>query len=177
VNTLGLFLVFGTLATAGVVAGPQIPRASAPTGVRVIAFESLKPLLPPFSGWTQTDTKGEQLSAPVSHSRAETRYRRNEERIALEIVDTATSPLLLAPFAMFVAPGYSERSEDGFKRAVRLNGQPGAEEWNVKAARGEVIAIVANRFLVRATGYHVGDLDAARTLVESVDFARLLALR
>ena len=174
---LGLSLAVVILAATGVSAGPQLARASAPTGVRVIDFDTLKPLLPPFAGWTQTDTKGEQLSAPVSHSRAETRYRRNDERIELEIVDTATSPLLLAPFAMFVAPGYSERSEDGFKRAVRIGGHPGAEEWNVKTGRGEVTAIVANRFLVRAMGSHVGDLTSVRALVESVDFARLTALR
>ena len=176
-KTLGLCLAFVMAAGIGGVAAPQIARASAPTGVPVIDFEALKPLLPIVAGWAQTGATGEQLSSPVSHSRAEARYRRSDERIELEIVDTATSPLLLAPFTMFVAPGFSERSEDSFKRAVRIGGHPGAEEWNAKTGRGEVTAIVSNRFLVHATGYHVGALDAVRTLVESVDFARLVALR
>jgi hypothetical protein len=67
--------------------------------------------------------------------------------------------------------------DDGFKRAVRIGGHPGAEEWNMKTGRAEVTAVAGNRFVVHATGYHVDDLAPVRRVVESVELARLSALR
>jgi hypothetical protein len=40
-----------------------------------------------------------------------------------------------------------------------------------------VIVIAGNRFVVRATGYHVADVDSVRKIVEAVDLPRLAALR
>ena len=115
-------LVVGSTVTT--LAG-QALRSAPATGVRVVDFEQLKTFLPVVAGWTQSNTRGEQLTLPAVCSRTETRYRKDDGHVELEIVDTATSQLLLAPLATFVAPGFSERTEDGFRRAVRLGGQPG----------------------------------------------------
>jgi hypothetical protein len=135
-----------------------------------VDYEQLKPLLPDVDGWTKSGVKGEQVSAPVSMSRAEARYARENSRVELEIVDTALSQLLLAV-------GYAERSDDGFKRAARIGGQPGIEEWNVESKRGEVTAVVANRFIVKATGHDVASLDPVKAVVEAVDLSKLASLK
>jgi hypothetical protein len=139
-------------------------------------FEQLQTLLPRLEGWTQADARGEQLSMPVAYSRAEAIYRRDDSRIEVEITDTALNPLLLAPMSMFLSPGFSERSSDGFKRAARIGGQPGLEEWNSGSLRGEVTAIVGNRFIVTAKGRDLTDLDPVRKAVEAVDFGTLASL-
>jgi X-X-X-Leu-X-X-Gly heptad repeat protein len=113
-----------------------------------VDFEQLKSALPEVGGWTRTNPRGEQTNMPVAVSRAEARYTKDQSRVELEIVDTALSQILIAPVSMFLASGYSERSDDGFKRSAKIGGQPGFEEWNNDDKRGEVTAVVANRFIV-----------------------------
>jgi X-X-X-Leu-X-X-Gly heptad repeat protein len=127
-----------------------------------VDYEALKALLPDVDGWTKTNTRGEQLTMPVSYSRAETRYQKADSSIELEITDTALSQLLLAPMSMFLSSGYSERSDDGFKRAAKIGGMPGMEEWETGSKRGEVTAVVSNRFIVHGTGHDVESLDPVR---------------
>ena len=142
-----------------------------------VDYEQLKTLLPEVEGWTRSDVKGEQLTMPVSYSRAEARYQKDDGRIELEIVDTALSQMLLAPMAMFMQMGYSERSDDGFKRAAKIGGAPGMEEWNINSKHGEVTALVGNRFVVSGKGNDIASLDPVRKVVESVNFSKLAALK
>lgn len=144
---------------------------------KAVDYEELKALLPDVSGWTKNDTKGEQLTMPVSYSRAETRYQKDDSRIELEITDSALNQLLLAPMSMFLASGYSERSDDGFKRAAKVGGFPGMEEWNTGSKRAEVTAVVNNRFIVHGTGHDVANVDPVRQVVEAVNFSKLSALK
>ena len=145
--------------------------------VKVVDYEELKALLPEVSGWTRSEAKGEQSNVIVATSRASAVFRKDDSRIELEITDSAMSQMILAPMAMFLNSGYSERSDDGFKRAAKVGGQPAMEEWNVGSKRGEVTALVGGRFLVKATGDDVPNLDPVRAVVESVNLAKLAALK
>jgi hypothetical protein len=142
-----------------------------------VEFEQLEALLPEVSGWAKSNAKGEQANMPVAHSRAEATYRKGDSRIEVEIVDSALSQLLLAPMTMFLASGYSERSSDGFKRAAKVSGQPGFEEWNKGSRRGEVTAVVGNRYIVKATGHDVDSIDAVRQVLEGLDLNKLAGLK
>jgi X-X-X-Leu-X-X-Gly heptad repeat protein len=142
-----------------------------------VDFEQLKGALPEVNGWTMSNARGEQVNMPVAISRAEARYTKDKSRVELEIVDTALSQLLLAPVSMFLGSGYSERSDDGFKRSAKIGGQPGFEEWNNDNKRGEVTAVVGNRFIVKGTGHQVENLETVRGVVEAVDLGKLAALK
>jgi X-X-X-Leu-X-X-Gly heptad repeat protein len=143
-----------------------------------VDYEQLKTQLPEIGGWTRSNVKGEQQAMmSVSISRAEARYQKDDSHIDLEIVDTALSQLLLAPLSMFLATGYSERSDEGFKRAVKIGAYPGMEEWSAQSRRGEVTAVVANRFIVKATGHDVPSLDPVKAAVGAVDLGKLAALK
>jgi hypothetical protein len=142
-----------------------------------VDYEVLKGLLPEVNGWTQASARGEQTSMPVKVSRAEARYSRGESSVELEILDSAMSQLLLAPMSMFLASGYSERSDEGFKRSARISGHPGIEDWNNGSRRGEVTVVVANRFVVQATGRDVDDLGVVRQIVDAVDLSKLETLK
>jgi hypothetical protein len=144
---------------------------------KAVDYEQLKALLPEISGWERSDARGEQVSAPIQSSRASANYRNGEARLELEIVDTALSQLLIAPIKMFLNVGFSERSDDGFKRATKVGGQPAFEEWNVESKHGEVTAVVGDRFIVASKGYDVENLDTVRKLVESVNLSKLSALK
>jgi len=148
-----------------------------PISTTPVDFETLKTLIPDVDGWVKSDVRGEEVNAPVAHSRAQARYRRNDGRVELEIVDTALSQLLLAPLSVFLASGYAERSDEGFKRAVKVGGQPGIEDWSASSSRGEVTALVANRFVVKAVGHDINAIDPVRKIVEAVDFSTLAAIR
>jgi len=142
-----------------------------------VDYELLKAALPDVAGWERSNTKGEQVSMGISVSKAETRYRKDDSQVDLEITDTAMSPLALAPFTMFLTTGYEERSDDGFKRAAKVGGQPGYEEWNKDSKHGEVTVVVNNRFIVNAKGRDVADLEPVRKVVLAVDLAKLGALK
>ncbi len=152
---------------------PQLPLSPG----KAVDFEALKALLPDIDGWTKTDARGEQVTLPVATSRAEARYRKDDSSIELTITDSALSPLLIAPKSMFLTPGYAERSDEGFKQAAKVGGHPGFEEWNTDSRRGEVTAVVANRFIVEATGHDVPDLAVVRMIIESVSLSRLASLK
>jgi hypothetical protein len=143
----------------------------------VVDYEVLKGLLPQVSGWTQAGARGEQLSMPMKVSRAEARYTKGDSNVELEITDSALHQMLLAPFSMYLAAGYSERSDEGFKRSAKIGGFPGIEDWNSSSRRGEVTAVVNNRFVVQATGHDVEDLAAVRQIVDAIDLSKLAALK
>ncbi len=145
----------------------------AQSDVEVVDFEVLKAALPQVEGWTQANARGEQMSAPIRHSRAEAQYSQGNSSIELEITDSAMNQLLLAPMSMFLSTGFSERSDEGFKRATEIGGNPGLEEWNSASRRAEVTAVVANRFIVQATGHGVDDIESVRQFVEAVNLSQL----
>lgn len=148
----------------------------AQSDVTVVDYEALKAALPQVDGWTQSNARGEQMSAPIRHSRAEARYTRGDSSIELEITDSAMNQLMLAPMAMFLAAGFEERSDEGFRRSTKIGAHPAFEEWDTDARRGEVTVVVGNRFIVQATGHDVNDLSEVRALVEAVDLVRIAGL-
>jgi hypothetical protein len=146
--------------------------------VKMIESDTLKTLLPEVSGWERKNSKSEQVSMGVaSMSHAETHYEAGDQEIKLDITDSAMSQLLLAPVVMYLATGYSEKTDDGYKKAVQVGGYPGFESWDKSSKRAEVTAVVGNRFIVAATGNNVESVDPVRKLVETVDLAKLAGLK
>lgn len=143
-----------------------------------VDFEELKALLPDIAGWTKSDIHGEQQTAMgMSQSNAKARYTKGESTIQIEITDSTMNQLLLAPMTMFMASGYEEKSDDGYKKAVQVGGYPGFEEWEKGAKHAQTTAVVANRFIVAADAHSVEGPDVARKAVESVNLAKLAGLK
>ena len=158
---------------AGPAASDAGTAAAQPEQVKPLDFEVLKAVLPDVAGWTRSSVRGR---AGVD-GRGDVAPRRGitatAAEVELEIVDTAFSQLLLAPISMFLTSGYDERSDEGFKRATKVAGQPAFEEWNQRSARGEVTAVVAGRFILHARGHDVKSIDPVRAVVEAVDLKAL----
>ena len=99
------------------------------------------------------------------------------QTFAMVLADSGFQPLILAPISVFLSSGASEKSGGTTRRAVTINGSPGSESWTPAGRNGEVVVLVAQRFVVTATARGIGDLDAARAVVRAVDFGRLAGLR
>jgi len=171
--------------TATVVA----PDASAPAknpspaapgmqpAARPVPFEDLIACLPEAAGWTRSKPTGEQVTMGIDMSRAHGDYEKGEGSIDVDITDSSFNQLFLAPLTTYLAKGYSERTNDGYRKAAPVNGQPAFETWNSESRRAEVIVVVANRFVVQATGHNVDSAEPVRALAQAVDFAKLATLK
>ena len=142
-----------------------------------IAFKELQPFFPDLPGWEKGTPTGERMTSPVPFSQAEVRYRKGDSRIEMSIVDSGLHPLLLAPYTMLLATGYEKQTENGHEKATKVGGDPGWEKWNGRTKRGEVSAVVAKRFVVRAEGTRVEDLAVLRDALAKTDLAKLAALQ
>ena len=146
--------------------------------VKLVDREELKALLPDVAGWEKKNSKAEQVSMGVaSFSHAETHYENGDAEIKLDITDSAMSQLVLAPFVMFVTTGYSEKTDDGYKKSTVISGMPGFESWDKTNKRAEMVAIVGNRFIVQATGQPVDGVEIVRKVVESVNLSKLAGMK
>ena len=142
-----------------------------------VAFERLIALLPEGNGWTRGKPKGEQVSVGGAMSHAKAEYQKGDASIDLEITDSSFNQLVLSPFTMFLAAGYSERTGQGYSRSAPVAGNPGFEKWNNDARRGEVTVVIGNRFIVQATGRNVDDIEPVKALVRAVDLKALGTLK
>jgi TolA-binding protein len=142
-----------------------------------VDFEELKTLIPDVAGWTKGEVKGEQVSVGISQSSARGKYTKGDATLELEITDSALNQLLLAPLTMMLAPGFEEKSDDGYHKSVQVGGFPGFEEWEKDAKHAQVTAVVANRFIVSANAHDVESADAALKAVEAVNLTKLSGLK
>lgn len=142
-----------------------------------VAFERLMTALADVPGWVRADLQGEEHSTPVPYSVARARYTQERGQVTVEVIDTGLSQLLLTPYAMFLAPGFEERTASGVTRAFRFNGSPAFEDWNGESGRGEMVVVVRERFLVKAAGAPLPDLEPVRQVLGGLDLALLANLR
>lgn len=115
------------------------------------------------------------MGVMVSHAKAE--YAKDESTIDLVITDSSFNELLLSPLSMYLSPGFSERTSEGYTKSARMAGHPGFEKWNADARRAEVTVIVGNRFIVQGVGHNVDNVDPVRALVQAVELSKLAALK
>lgn len=156
---------------------PAAVSVNRPPTANAVEFEHLLTLLPEPAGWTRSTPRGEQISMGLTMSRVQAEYQRGESAIDLQITDSTFNPVFLSPLTTYLAAGYSERTNEGYRKAAPVSGQPAFETWNSDARRAEVIVVVASRYVVQATGHNVDNADAVRSLVQNVDFSRLSTLK
>jgi hypothetical protein len=142
-----------------------------------VDFEKLVALLPDAAGWTKGKSSGQQTAMFVPTSTAQVTYSKGGMNVELQLTDSALNQMILGPFSMMMAAGYSERSSSGYKKSTTLGSAPAYEEWNSDAKSGEVTAVVANRFVVSGKGSNLDSIDSLRGVVSQVDLGKLAALK
>jgi hypothetical protein len=161
---------------AGPLSTPSVDQP-APKTVDAVGFDQLIALLPEVSGWTRGKPKGEHVTTEAAMSHATAEYQKGDASIDVEITDSSFNQLVLSPFTIFLAGGFSEKSSEGFIKSAPVNGHPGFEKWNHDTRHAEVTVVVGNRFIVQAIGRNVDSVDPVRALVKSVDLRKLSSLK
>jgi len=145
--------------------------------VEPVSFQSLQAALPKIDGWEMGKSKGERMTSPVAFSQAEVRYTKGDAEIEVKLVDTGFAQLLVAPFSMMMAMGYSKESSDGYEKATQVGGHPGFEKWDIEGKNGELTVFVGKRFLLTVEGHGIADTKPLHDAVAKMDLAKIAALK
>lgn len=153
--------------------------ATGPGGkpVEPVAFQTLQAHLPKVSGWEMEEPEGERMTSPFPFSQIEARYRKGEARIDAKIVDTGFAQMLIAPWSMMLAAGYSKESSRGYEKATTVSGHPAIEKWSKDSKNGELDVLVGKRFMVTIEGRDVDDIKTVQDFASKFDFNAIAAAK
>ena len=146
--------------------------------VEPVTFQALQTHLPKVSGWEMDgEPEGERMTSPVPFSQVEARYKKGDSRMEVKIVDTGFAQLLLMPWNMMLASGYSKESSSGYEKATTVGGNPALEKWNKNSKNAELDVLVGKRFMVTIEGHDVDDTKAVQEFASKFDFNALAAAK
>ena len=145
--------------------------------VEPVAFQTLQTYLPKVAGWEMEEPEGERMTSPFPFSQIEARYRKGESRIDTKIVDTGYAQMLIAPWSMMLAAGYSRESSRGYEKATTLAGNPAVEKWDKNSKNGEYNVLVGKRFMVTIEGRDIDDMKTLQDFASNINFAAIAAAK
>jgi hypothetical protein len=145
--------------------------------VEPVSFQALQETLPEVPGWAMGKPRGERMTSPIPFAQTETTYTKGDATIDVKVVDSGFAPLLIAPWSMMLASGYSRETSDGYEKAVSVSGQPGFEKWDSGSKDGELNILVNKRFLVTIEGNELADTKALHEVAGKMDFGKFASLK
>jgi hypothetical protein len=145
--------------------------------VEPVTFQALQTTLPEVSGWEMRKPRGQRMTAPVPFSESEARYTKGDSRVDVKVVDSGFAPLLIAPWSMMLAAGYSRETSEGYEKAVTVQGQPAFEKWNSERKDGELNILVNKRFLVTIDGNDIASTETLHEFAGRIELEKLTALK
>ncbi len=154
--------------------GPKAPDGKA---YEPVDFKSLVALLPEVPGWERGTPSGESMTTPFAHSMAKAEYSKGDASVSVEILDSAFNQLAIAPVQFVLSMKIAQESADGFEKSQSFGGQPGYAKWEKSARTGEILVIVASRYIVTIRGQEIGDPSAMDAVVGKVDFGKLASMK
>ncbi len=145
--------------------------------VEPVAFQTLQAQLPKVSGWEMSEPKGERMTMPVPFSQVETRYTKGDTSIEAKIVDTGFAQLLMAPWQMMLASGYSRETSSGYEKATTVSGNPAIEKWNKTSKDGEIDVLVGKRFMLSLQGNELSDIKQLQDFASNFNLSAIAAAK
>lgn len=145
--------------------------------VEPVSTDTLKGTLPAVAGWTMDPPEAERMTSPIAFSQVEATYKKGEAEVEMKIVDTGYAQMLIAPWSMFLASGYSRENSDGYEKSVSVGGNPGFEKWDSSSKRGELNIFAGKRFMVTIEGRDLADTKVLHEFASKVDFGKIASLK
>ncbi len=142
-----------------------------------VSGDALKSTLPTVAGWQMDDPRTERMTSPIAFSQVESEFKKGDAAIEVKVVDTGFAQMLIAPWAMFMASGFSRETSDGYEKATTVAGQPGFEKWDKDDKHGELNVFVAKRFLVTIEGRDLADTKVLHEFAAKMDFGKFAGLK
>ena len=142
-----------------------------------VATDVLKATLPAVAGWEMAAPKAERMTSPIAYSQVETEYKKGDSEIEMKVVDTGYAQMLIAPWSMFLASGYSRETGDGYEKSISVAGHPGFEKFDSGSKRGELNIFAGKRFMVTIEGRDLADTKVLHEFAARVDFGKIVGLQ
>lgn len=170
-NPLG---TLSQLAKAGAELEKMQKEIESMTPVTPLPFNDLIAFLPQApAGWEAAKPQGEsnQLGA-WQFSQARRSYRSGGKSMDVEVQDWAFQYGLYVPF--FLSAALSQETATGFNRGIMVGTDPGREEFDSGARRGEIALLAGKRFMVAIKGQGI-EAAELRQWLDRVDANALRA--
>ncbi|MEY4635343.1 MAG: hypothetical protein RJA55_1141 [Acidobacteriota bacterium] len=145
--------------------------------VEPVPTDTLKALLPTVAGWTMGGPEAERMTSPIAFSQVETTYKKGDAEVDVRVVDTGYAQMLMAPWSMFLASGYSRENGDGYEKSVSVGGNPGFEKWDTSSKGGELNIVAGKRFMVTIEGRDLADTKVLHEFASKIDFGKIASLK
>ena len=145
--------------------------------IEPVAFQTLQTHLPKVSGWEMDEPEGERMNMPIPFSQVEATYKKGDARIEAKIVDTGFAQMLVAPWSMMLASGYSRESSSGYEKATTVSGNPAIEKWNKSSKNGELDVLVGKRFMVTIEGHDIDEMKQLQDFASNFNFGAIAAAK
>jgi hypothetical protein len=142
-----------------------------------VSFQTLQTHLPKVSGWEMEEPEGERMTMPIAFSQVEANYKKGDAIIEAKIVDTGFAQMLIAPWSMMLASGYSRESSRGYEKATSISGNPAIEKWDKNSKNGELNVLVGKRFMVTLEGRDLADMKQLQDFATSFNFGAIAAAK
>jgi hypothetical protein len=121
--------------------------------------------------------EAERMTSPIAFSQVETTYTKGDAEIEMKVVDTGYAQMLIAPWSMFLASGYSRETGDGYEKSITVAGNPGFEKWDKSSQRGELNIFAGKRFMVTIEGSDLADTRVLHEFASKMDFGKIASLK
>jgi hypothetical protein len=168
------------LACCGIMAAVALAQS------KVVPFKQLQQFLPKIdlSGFKKGKPQGESSTMlGMSSSEASINYEKavSEEltqTIEVKISDTAGVPMAAMGLSMLGLTEFSNETEDGYEKSVKIHGFPGTEKVRTTSDEksAEISLVVANRFMVTLNAYGTSEVALLRKLLDDMNLAELAKL-
>lgn len=162
-------LLFGAIGTAQVKETP---------GSHLVAPSALAKLLPTLPGWTRTEPRLNEIDSDgCTYTLASAIYTAEGIRLKLTLADTgghAETLAILASPIVNLPDNYEGKVPPAttIKRS-KTEDTSASEMWDAEKLSGEMIVVVAGRFVVAIESQKAESLDSLRSLLAAVDLKAL----
>ncbi|MCC7067678.1 MAG: hypothetical protein IT523_04425 [Burkholderiales bacterium] len=154
--------------------------AGAAGGFDPVDFRKLKEVLPQeLPGFEKGESSGEKNNAfgiSVSEAKQSFRTADGSKRVRFEVTDPGS---LSGPFALanaWINVEVDKESSEGYEKTSTVGGRKIHEKWDKNDKRGEVQAVVGNRFLVEISAHGI-EMTDVKALLGKIDLAKLEAMK
>jgi hypothetical protein len=107
-------------------------------------------------------------------SQVEREYSSGDKELRIMIIDGAYAQMAYAGIKM--AMNFEMDTSEQYTKKITIKGFPGIENYEYEDKEGQVILLVAERFVVQLDEENVPDTSEAKTIVEMLDLEGLAKL-
>jgi len=153
------------------------PPSDLPPIATPIASEKLAQFLPTMDGYIAGELQHEmKIQKNFSSSVVSRTYTKGDIKTTIEIDDYAYVPTLYEPFTKF-KDAYLDDDNVERTETTTIKGYHAVQTWEKQSHGAQITLFPGRRYVVKVTSDGIPNIDAARTIVESMNLKGLEALQ